>query len=87
MYQKTGVFVGVERFIEVSPLFSATGGSLSITSGRLSYTLGLVGPCYSVDTACSSTLAALHTGAVAIRCRECEDNVTIGTRMLSEQGN
>ena len=62
-YCNIGVFVGVEAsgiMMDQTGVFSATGASLSITSGRLSYALGLVGPCYSVDTACSSALAASH---------------------------
>lgn len=67
MCTNLGVFVGVEpsgcgpERCEIGfDVFSASGGALSITSGRLSHTLGLVGPCYSIDTACSSSLAALH---------------------------
>jgi len=66
-------------------VYSASGGALSVTSGRLSYTLGLVGPCYSIDTACASSLAALHVCVAAIRNdEECACAVTIGTKALSE---
>ena len=67
--------------------FATSGGALSIASGRLSYTLGLVGPCYSIDTACASALAALHVCASAVGAGECEDGVTVGTKVLSEAGN
>jgi len=66
-----GVFVGVEpsgiqgRRGDTN-VFSASGGALSVTSGRFSYTLGLVGPCYSIDTACASSLAALHLCVAAV---------------------
>ena len=67
--------------------FSTSGGALSIASGRLSYALGLVGPCYSIDTACASSLAALHVCTVAVGARECQGGVTVGTKVLSEAGN
>jgi len=66
MYTNIGAFVGVEPSgCEVSAMnvtvFTASGGALSIASGRLSHTLGLIGPCYSIDTACASSLVALHS--------------------------
>ena len=88
-----GVFVGVEasglsaRGQEAN-VFSASGGALSVTSGRLSYSLGLVGPCYSIDTACASTLAALHVCVVTLNGNgECETGVGVGTKVLSEAAN
>ena len=68
-------------------MFSASGAALSVASGRLSYTLGLVGPCYSVDTACASALAALHVCGTAVLCGECQDGLGIGTKVLSEAAN
>ena len=59
----TGVFVGVEPSgleNKEANVFSASGGASSVTAGRLSFSLGLVGPCYSIDAACASSLAALH---------------------------
>ena len=88
-----GVFVGVEASglaaaVGELGVFSTSGGALSITSGRLSYTLGLVGPCYSVDTACASALAALHVCACAVGVGgECDEGVGMGTKVLSEASN
>lgn len=90
-YSGVGVFVGVEPsglvVREAASVFSASGGAASITSGRFSYVLGLVGPCYTIDTACSSALAALHVCATALRGGECELSVGFGTKVLSEAAN
>ena len=86
-----GVFVGVEPSglssrQDAPNVFSASGGALSVTSGRLSYSLGLVGPCYSIDTACASALAALHACVVAVG-RECASGLGTGTKVLSAAVN
>lgn len=72
---------------EAANAFSATGGAASITSGRFSFALGLVGPCYSIDTACSSALSALHVSRRSLLNKECERCVGIGTKVLSEASN
>ena len=86
-----GVFVGVEPSgleKKEASVFSASGGALSVTAGRLSFSLGLVGPCYSIDAACASSLAALHACVTTLQNgKECEEGVTIGTKVLSEAAN
>ena len=87
-----GVFVGVEPSglsgADQATVFSSSGGALSVTSGRLSYSLGLVGPCYSIDTACASALAALHACVLALRIGdECDDGLAVGTKVRSEAAN
>ena len=84
-----GVFVGLEAsglkgHKEEASVYSASGGALSVTSGRLSYSLGLVGPCYSIDTACASSLSALHACIITLKSGECRQGVGIGTKVLSE---
>ena len=63
----TGVFLGIscQDYVTVlgyspagSSVYAATGASFSIAAGRVSYALGLHGPCASYDTACSSALTA-----------------------------
>jgi mycobactin polyketide synthetase MbtC len=41
-------------------------------AGRISHCLGLNGPSMSVDSACASSLTALHLAVTAVRASECE---------------
>lgn len=45
---------------EATSTYVASGGSLSVLAGRISYLFGFMGPCTVVDTACSSSLVALN---------------------------
>ncbi|MFH5210974.1 SDR family NAD(P)-dependent oxidoreductase [Antrihabitans sp. NCIMB 15449] len=62
----TGVFAGVMYHDYGS---HTPGGSL--VTGRVAYSLGLLGPAVSVDTACSSSLVAMHQASAALRSGEC----------------
>src|SRR5688572_26390390 len=46
------------------------GSSNSVISGRISYTLGFVGPSVTLDTACSSSLVAMHLAMQSLRAGE-----------------
>jgi len=46
--------------------YTATGSSTTLISARVSYTYNLLGPCLTLDTACSSGLMAIHLGCQAI---------------------
>ncbi len=72
---RTGVFTGTFQsdYAGVLPgvveedsadTYGLTGTAASVASGRVSYTLGLMGPAVTMDTACSASLVALH-----IACR------------------
>ena len=62
----TGIFLGImnadwaARSTERLSVYDATSGAISIAAGRISFVLGMQGPCCSYDTACSSALIALH---------------------------
>ncbi|MDA9173019.1 hypothetical protein N9O24_00380 [bacterium] len=58
--------------------------ALSVVAGRISYILGLTGPCLAVDTACSSSLVATHQAASAIKLVECPDAAVAGVGMLTK---
>lgn len=47
------------------------GGQLGV-AGRISHVLGLTGPSMCIDSACASSLSALHLAATAVRAGECD---------------
>ena len=86
----TGFFLGFAgtefpQLLAASPaggsVYAATGSALSIASGRLSYVLGLHGPCVSYDTACSAALVASHSGFRALQLNECVVALVVGTTL------
>jgi mycoketide-CoA synthase len=50
--------------------YMLTGRATSVTSGRVSYSLGLEGPAVTLDTACSASLVALHLACQSLRSGE-----------------
>ena len=64
-------------------VYSATSGALSVLSGRLSYTLGLTGPCQTTDTACSSSLVAAHQAVSALKLGESPAAAVAGVGVLT----
>jgi polyene macrolide polyketide synthase len=95
---QTGVFVGVSAMDFGAGLWAAprglenlagywlTGSTGSVTSGRVSYVLGLEGPAVSVDTACSSSLVALHLACQALHRGECSMAITGGVTVMDTPG-
>lgn len=47
---------------------TSTGGA--VASGRISFLHGMPGPCYALDTVCSSTLCAWHVASRSVCARE-----------------
>ncbi|MGF7125089.1 beta-ketoacyl synthase N-terminal-like domain-containing protein, partial [Rhodococcus sp. BE178] len=95
----TGVFAGissqdygvglhpVSRDQHNSPAgYQITGTLTSVVSGRVAYSLGLVGPAVTVDTACSSSLVAIHLAVQALRSGECSLALAGGCTVLSSPG-
>ncbi|MEX1362003.1 MAG: beta-ketoacyl synthase N-terminal-like domain-containing protein [Nannocystaceae bacterium] len=82
----TGVWVGVNShdYLDLQlrdpaniDTYTLTGGTGSIVANRLSYLLDLRGPSLTVDTACSTSLVAVHLACQSLRSGEC-DTAVIG---------
>ncbi|MGR4884286.1 acyltransferase domain-containing protein [Streptomyces sp. LARHCF249] len=63
-------------------LHSATGRALNMVANRLSYVLGLTGPSVVLDSACSSSLLAVHLACQSIWSGESETAVAGGVNLL-----
>lgn len=87
--KECGVFVGCQEgdYVkgfkgEINPYISI-GNSNSILAARISYFLNLKGPTMAIDTACSSTLVAVHLGCQSIRAGSCEIAIAGGVLITS----
>lgn len=89
-----GCYVGASA-LEYGPALSEfsshsghliTGTSLGVISGRIAYTLDLAGPALTVDTSCSSALAALHTAVAAVRAGDCDMALAGGVCVMGTPG-
>ena len=62
--------------------YSATGLSSTILANRLSYIFNLTGPSCTLDTACSSTIYALHQACLALETNECDMVLVAGANLI-----
>ncbi|PYQ43879.1 MAG: short-chain dehydrogenase, partial [Acidobacteria bacterium] len=93
MGSRTGVFVGISTcdygFMQIHQggatainAYFGTGSAASAAAGRLSYVLGLQGPCLALDTACSSSLVTVHLACQSLRNRECRTALAAGVNLM-----
>ncbi|NEO36814.1 MAG: SDR family NAD(P)-dependent oxidoreductase [Moorea sp. SIOASIH] len=76
---RTGVFVGISNndYSYTHPEnstrpqgYDLTGNALNIAAGRLSYLFNFKGPAIAIDTACSSSMVAVHLACQSLWNRE-----------------
>jgi acyl transferase domain-containing protein len=87
----TGVYVGNFNFdhqlmqyrdLEYPQPYCSTGGGIAILSNRISYVFNLHGPSLTLDTACSSSMYALHLAASAIHAGEISSAIVAGSNLI-----
>ena len=89
---RCGVFVGFnladyQRLLERNGLlteaYTFTGNHEAILSARLSYFLNLKGPGITINTACSTSLVAVHLACESIRCGTSDIAIAGGAQVMN----
>ena len=91
---RIGVFYGVtsDDWREVNSgqdidTYFIPGGNRAFIPGRISYFFRFCGPSLSIDTACSSSFAAIQTACVYLWRGECDTAVAGGSNVLTNPDN
>jgi polyketide synthase 5 len=90
---RAGVFVGMTHgdyqllaadAHAVEGPYGFTGNNFSLASGRIAYHLGVHGPAYTVDSACSSSLLAVHMACRSLHDGESDLGLAGGVSIMLE---
>ncbi|MFI4962439.1 MAG: SDR family NAD(P)-dependent oxidoreductase, partial [Legionellales bacterium] len=92
-HSSTGVFVGVSmhdyELLRAKSdqeqdigAYSNLGAASSAIGARLSYFLGLNGPSFAIDTACSSSMSALYQACMSLRSGDCDLALAGGVNVI-----
>jgi len=88
---RTGVFVGISASDYAVLMcvdgrqtdgYAAAGTSLCLAANRISFAFDWHGPSMAIDTACSSSVVAVHLACQHIRHGECEMALACGANLL-----
>ncbi|MEJ2416098.1 MAG: SDR family NAD(P)-dependent oxidoreductase [Exilibacterium sp.] len=89
--EKIGIFCGsasidyhdliANREIDID-VFAITGGMFSVLVNRISYLLNFRGPSEAIETACSSSMVAIHRAIQSIRLGECDIAIAGGVHLM-----
>lgn len=63
--------------------YAATGGGTAIMSNRITHTFNLKGPSMTLDTACSSSIYALHQAVTAIKTGDADSAIIAGANLIT----
>lgn len=88
--EDVGCYIGVSSAdyhdnVNVQPptAFSFTGTARAFAPGRISHFFGWTGPSLAIDTACSSSMVAMHTAVRAIQSDECSMALAGGLNLIT----
>jgi hybrid polyketide synthase/nonribosomal peptide synthetase ACE1 len=91
----TAVYVGamavdyqdiLMRDVNMLPTYCSTGISRCIISNRISYFFDWHGPSMTIDTACSSSMIAVHQGVQALRSGDSRVAIACGSELILGPG-
>ncbi|WP_420574979.1 beta-ketoacyl synthase N-terminal-like domain-containing protein [Kordia sp.] len=97
--KKAGIFLGANRDLNwsVYATLAETGNVDAMTKAKITnpnfmasliaYKMNLRGPCYFIDTACSTSLSTAHLACRSLLLNECGTAIVGGVRLLSHHDN
>ncbi|KAI0102777.1 thiolase-like protein [Nemania sp. FL0031] len=88
---QTGVYVGafiwdyrdvLIKDVDVPMMYTGSGTIASTLAGRVNWFYDFQGPAMSIDTACSSSMVALHQAIVGLKAKDCDMAIACGTNLI-----
>ena len=79
----SGYLTTLENVPEDTMEHLGVGSAPAVTSGRISFVLGLEGPTFTVDTGCSSSSVAIDLASQALRQGECSLAIAGGITVMT----